>query len=126
MNVLDLTQWLFLEKDDNVITSSNVPDTFSQIEALGPSLFPTDLVGGVHAGWELPVRLGNEAVGRGIPVMVVSTSTRVLDEVQSGFSRYRGQRFLLKPFDLDGLPRPGTELIGPAQARHKERSARQP
>lgn len=111
---LDVIRELFQEEHYNVTTTNFVPETFAQIEALNPSLLMIDLVVGIKAGWDLLERLGIETATRGIPVVVVSTSSQILDEVRSDPSRYGGQRFLRKPFDLEDVLQTVTDLIGPA------------
>ena len=113
-DLLDIIRELFQGEHYNVTTTNFVPQTFDQIAALRPSLLIIDLIVGVRTGWDLLERVGTDAATRGIPVVVVSTSAQVLDEVRADPARYGGQRFLRKPFDLEAVLRMVDELIGPA------------
>ena len=109
---LEVIRDLLQSEDYNVTTSNFVPDSFDQITALQPSLLIVDLAPGDQAGWDLLDRLETDAPT--IPVIVVSTSVRFLDEVKSRSDRYAGQRFLRKPLDLTELLHKIEELIGTA------------
>ena len=111
---LDLIRLLFQEEDFNVTTTNFVPDTFEQITAAKPDLLLVDLVVGQEAGLELLEHLGTGHATQRIPLIVTSTSQRLLDEVQIDPDRYRGQGFLSKPFDLDDLLAMVAALVGPA------------
>ena len=112
IDFLDVLRDLLQEENYNVTTTNFVPNTFEQVEALQPDLLIIDLAVGERAGWKLLEALGQGAATNGIPVIVVSTSTTLLDEAQADPSRFGGQRFLSKPLDLDHLLRAVNELIG--------------
>jgi DNA-binding response OmpR family regulator len=59
-------------------------------------------------------KLRAEAATHDIPVIVVSMSRRLLDGARAQYVLFGGDRFLVKPFDLDDLLAMVTELIGPA------------
>ncbi len=111
---LDLLRELLQEEQYNVTTTNFVPDTFDQIDALNPDLLIIDLAVGERAGWDLLEHLGIDAKTEGIPVIVVSTSPQILDDVQAQPDRFGGQRFLGKLIDLDDLLRAIDSLIGKA------------
>lgn len=109
---LDLLRQLLQEEHYNVTTTNFVPRTYDQIAALEPDLLLIDLAVGQRAGLDLLEHLGKEAATRGIPVIVLSTSPRLLDEAQADPGHFGGQRFLTKPFDLDELLTMVSDLIG--------------
>jgi DNA-binding response OmpR family regulator len=111
---LDAVRQLLQEERYNVTTSNFVPRTFDQIAALEPDLLIVDLAYGIKAGWELLERLTLEAQTHDIPVIVVSTDPAYLREAQANHARYGGQRFIVKPFDVDELLKAVDELIGGA------------
>lgn len=111
---LALLRQLFQEKHYNVTTTNFVPKTYAQIAALEPDLLLIDLAVGERAGLDLLERLGKEAATKGIPVIVLSTSSYLLDEAQADPGRFGGQHFLAMPFDLDDLLSMVSGLIGPA------------
>ncbi len=111
---LDFVRVLFQQEDYNVTTTNFVPNTFAQIEALQPSVLIIDLEVGRRAGFELLEHLQAEASTRDIPVMVVSTDRDLLEEARIDPTRYGGQVFLAKPFDIDDLLNAVREMIGTA------------
>lgn len=111
---LDIIRELFQDEQYNVTTTNYVPETFDLISILNPALLILDLVVGDVAGWELLEHVSAEPTTSGIPIIVVSTSNQVLDEVQADPTRFNGQRFIQKPFDLDDILEAVHELIGTA------------
>ena len=111
---LDVVRELLQDERYNVTTTNFVPRTFDQIETAKPSLLIIDLCHGEQAGWILLTELRKEAATRRIPVVLVSTSQRLLDRAEAEHGRWGGDRFLLKPFDVETLLRMVSELIGPA------------
>src|SRR5215216_927749 len=77
---LNIVRDLFQEEDYNVTTTNFVPNSFAQIQAL-------------HA----------EAETNDIPVLVLSTSPRLLERAREQAERYGNHRYLDKPFDLEAL-----------------------
>ena len=73
-----------------------------------------DLAVSVRAGWRLLERLHDDVLTNGIPVGVVSTDRRLLEEAKARTSQYGGQRFIAKPFDIDDVLAAIEELIGTA------------
>ena len=59
-------------------------------------------------------KLRQEAATRQIPVILVSTSTQLLTKAHDEQAIWGGDRYLLKPFDLETLLQIIEELIGPA------------
>jgi CheY-like chemotaxis protein len=111
---LDILRELLQEEQFNVTTINFVPGTFDQVSVLNPDLLIIDLAVGERAGWDLLEHLGTDAQTKGIPVIVVSTSPQILDDVQSKPDRFGGKWFLGKPIDLDDLLRAIDSLIGEA------------
>ena len=111
---LDVVRELLQDERYNVTTTNFVPRTFHQIETANPSLLVVDLCHGEQAGWDLLVELRKEAATRRIPVVLVSTSQRLLERAEAEQALWGGDRYLLKPFDLETLLRLVRELIGPA------------
>ena len=111
---LDIIRELLQGEQYNVTTTNYVPRTFQQIAALRPDLIILDLVARQPVGQELLERLHAEAQTLGIPVLLVSTSQRLIDEVASDVSRYGEHIALLKPLELGPLLDAVGRLIGPA------------
>lgn len=111
---LDVVRELFQEESYNVTTNNFVPNSFAQIEALRPDALNVDVVVGHSAGWELLERLHADAATAGIPVLVVSTSPRLLERAQEQAERCGTNRYLGKPFVLDDMLREIREMIGGA------------
>ena len=111
---LNLMRDLFQEESYNVTTTNFVPNSFAQIAALQPDVLIVDIVVGEQAGWDLLERLHAEASTSGIPVMIVSTSERLIGQAREQVARYGGNAYLLKPFDLDAVLQAIADLIGKA------------
>jgi CheY-like chemotaxis protein len=111
---LNLMRDLFQDERFNVTTTNFVPRSFEQIEALQPDALIVDVVVGQQAGWELLERLNEAAATTGIPVLVVSTSSALLDRAREQADRYGTHRYLAKPFDLGEVVQIMQEMIGEA------------
>ena len=111
---LDVVRELLQDERYNVTTTNFVPQTFKQIEISRPSLLIVDLIHGEMAGWDLLTELRHEAATRDIPVILVSTSERLLEKAEAERVIWGGDRYFLKPFSLDALLQAIQELIGPA------------
>jgi DNA-binding response OmpR family regulator len=111
---LNLVRDLFQEEAYNVTTTNFVPTSFAQIQALQPDALIVDIVVSQSSGWELLEQLHAEAATTGIPVLVLSTSPRLLAQAREQAERYGNHRYLDKPFDLDALLSHIREMIGPA------------
>lgn len=111
---LDVIRELLQDESYNVTTTNFVPRTYDQIASLQPDLLVIDVVIGQTAGWDLLERLHAEASTNRIPVIVVSTSSRLLEQAKEQAGRYAGSHLLTKPFDFDDLLGMIQELIGPA------------
>lgn len=111
---LDIIRELLQDEQYNVTTTNFVPDTFAQIEAARPSLLLIDLVIGEHAGWDLLARLRQGATTHQIPVILVSTTSSLLDRARKEHAAVGGDRYLVKPFDLEDLLTMVRDLIGTA------------
>jgi CheY-like chemotaxis protein len=111
---LEVIRELLQEEQYNVTTTNFVPRTFQQIETAQPSLLVVDLCQGEKAGWDLLAEIRREAATRHLPVILVSTSQRLLTKAQDEQALWGGDRYLLKPFDLETLLQMIQELIGKA------------
>jgi twitching motility two-component system response regulator PilH len=111
---LNLMRDIFQDARYNVTTTNFVPNSFDQIAALRPDALVVDIVVGQQAGWELLERLHEGVSTTGIPVLVVSTSSRLLDEAREQAARFGTHHYLVKPFNLDELMACIQEMIGAA------------
>lgn len=111
---LDVVRELLQDEQYNVTTTNFVPRTFHQIETAQPSLLVVDLCHGEQAGWDLLAELRQEAAIRHVPVILVSTSKLLLTKAQDEQALWGGDRYLLKPFDLEELLQMIQALIGKA------------
>ena len=111
---LDLVRELLQDERYNVTTTNFVPRTFHQIETARPSLLVVDVCHGERAGWDLLTELRQEAATQQIPVILVSTSKRNLERAEAEHAIWGGDRYLLKPFDLETLLHTIEDLIGSA------------
>jgi DNA-binding response OmpR family regulator len=111
---LDIVRQLLQDENYNVTTTNFVPRTFDTIDAAQPSLLIIDLVIGERAGWHLLGQLRESVSTREIPVLLVSTRPDLLEEARQQHDDFGGDRYLLKPFDLDDLLNNIEELIGKA------------
>lgn len=109
---LDIVRELLQSEDFNVTTTNFVPLSFETIAAAQPSLLVIDLLLGEKAGWDLLAQLRQSATTRQIPVVLVSTTVRLLEEAKARHDLFGGDRYLVKPFDLDDLLLAVEELIG--------------
>ena len=111
---LNIVRELFQEEDYNVTTTNFVPTSFEQIVAAQPDVLIVDVAVGERAGWELLEQLHVGAATTGIPVLVLSTSPRLLETAREQAERYGNHHYLAKPFDLDALLTSIREMIGEA------------
>lgn len=111
---LDIVRALLQDENYNVTTTNFVPLSFETIQAAHPQLIVIDLVFGESAGWELLSRLRQALSTRDIPVLLVSTSADLLERAREQHDGFGGDRYLVKPFDLDDLLNIIEELIGTA------------
>lgn len=111
---LDVIRELFQDERYNVTTTNFVPNTFAQVAALQPDLLLIDLVIQTRAGWELLEQLRMEAITNGIPVIVTSTDRRMLEHAEADQARFAGDRYIVKPFDIEDILSTVHDLIGVA------------
>ena len=111
---LNIVRDLFQDENYNVTTTNFVPNSFEQIAAVQPDALIVDVVVGQQAGWELLEQLHAGAETTGIPVLVLSTSPRLLEKAREQAQRYGNHRYLDKPFNVDALLTHIQELIGAA------------
>ncbi len=86
-----------------VTATTFAPGSFAEIEALQPSLLIIDLAIHERMGWELLERLADDALTRAIPVIVTSTDPRLLERAEESRTRFGGDGWIAKPFDIDVL-----------------------
>ena len=111
---LNIVRELFQEENYNVTTTNYVPNSFEQIKALHPDALIVDVAVCQQAGWELLEQLHAGAATSGIPVLVLSTSPRLLEKARDQADRYGAHRYLDKPFEVDVLLTHIREMIGKA------------
>jgi DNA-binding response OmpR family regulator len=111
---LDIVRALLQEEHYNVTTTNFVPDSFVTIEAAQPDLLILDLVMGERYGWDLLRQLHAAASTTGIPILLVSISPYQIECAREQYAEFGGDRYLVKPFDLEDLLRVVDEMIGPA------------
>ena len=111
---LDVIREMFQDESYNVTTTNFVPETLDQVAALQPDLLLIDLVFRSRAGWELLERLRADALTRCIPVIVTSTDRDMLEYAEADRDRFAGNRYLVKPFDIDEIMSTVHEMIGTA------------
>lgn len=110
---LEFVRMLLEEEDYNVTTTNFVPATFVQIAAVQPDLLIVDLAVGRQAGWNLLSQVREDEQTRGIPLIVVSTDARTLEEARQAAIGARAS-YIPKPFNIDDLLAAVREHIGPA------------
>jgi DNA-binding response OmpR family regulator len=88
--------------------------SFEQIQALQSDALMVDVVIGQAAGWELLERLHASAAITGIPVLVLSTSPRLLEWAQTQAERYGNLRYGGKPCAIAALLAHSRAMIGAA------------
>jgi DNA-binding response OmpR family regulator len=110
--ILDLVRELLEQERYRITTTNFLPRTFDEIAALQPSLLIIDLSIGEQEGWQLLAGLRQEAATRGIPVIVFSTTPRLLEQAAANEAVWGGDHFLSVPFALDDLLRLIRNLIG--------------
>jgi len=116
---LDIVRELLQDERYNVTTTNFVPESFEAIAGARPSLLIIDLSVREDAGWDLLRELRQAASTRGIPVLLVSTTSELLEKAKSQHDEFGGDRYLRKPFNLDDLLIEIQGLIGSAEAESK-------
>jgi response regulator RpfG family c-di-GMP phosphodiesterase len=111
---LNVIRELFQEEAYNVTTTNFVPASFAQVAAAQPDALIVDVAVGQDVGWELLEQLHADAATSGIPVLVVSTSPRLLETAREQAERYGTHRYLDKPLDLEAVLSHVREMIGEA------------
>jgi CheY-like chemotaxis protein len=112
--LLDVIRVLLQDEHYNVTTTNFVPQSFATIEVAQPDLLLIDLALGEVAGWDLLEHLRTMASTRNIPIVLMSTSPRLLDQACHAAATLAKDRYLVKPFDLDYLLTIIGEMIGTA------------
>ena len=114
VDFLNIVRELFQDEAYNVTTTNFVPTSFEQIATAQPDALIIDVAVGEQAGWELLEQLHRGAATTGIPVLVLSTSPRLLEKAQEQAEKYGTHRYLDKPFDVDALLTQIRQMIGEA------------
>jgi CheY-like chemotaxis protein len=112
--LLDVIRVLLQDEHYNVTTTNFVPLSFATIESAQPDLLLIDLILGEGAGWDLLEHLQAAASTRNIPIVLMSTSPRLLDRAHNAAAGLVKHRYLGKPFDLEYLLKVIGEMIGTA------------
>jgi CheY-like chemotaxis protein len=112
--LFDVIRVLLQEEHYNVTTTNFVPLSFATIESAQPDLLLIDLALGEAAGWDLLEHLRAMASTRNIPIVLMSTSPRLLHQAHKHAATLAKDRYLGKPFDLAYLLRIIGEMIGTA------------
>ncbi len=111
---LEVIRLLLQDDHYNVTTTNYAPRTWDQIAALQPSLLFIDLSPRSQIGWELLERVRDAAATAGIPIIVSSTDSLILERVKRDLARYGVNAVIDKPFDIDSLLDTIHTVIGPA------------
>jgi CheY-like chemotaxis protein len=111
---LEVIRILLQDDQYNVTTTNYAPRTWEQIAALKPSLLLIDLSPRSQVGWELLERVRDAASTSGIPIIVSSTDSRIIERVKQDPARYGVNAVIDKPFEVDVLLGAIYTLIGPA------------
>jgi len=111
---LDVIRELLQDERYNVTTTNFVPGTFAQVAALQPDLLLIDLVVQTRAGWDLLEQLRREGITSGIPVIVTLTDRHMLEHAEADRARFAGDRYIVKPFDIEDILSTVHDLIGVA------------
>lgn len=112
--ILEMLREVFEEAGYRATTCIFAPDVFSQIVAAGPDALIVDVAPGEQAGWALLQRLHGDVATTAIPVLVTSTSVRLLRQAKADAARYRRYLLLAKPYALEDLLAAVRAMAGPA------------
>jgi two-component system response regulator VicR len=112
--LLDVIRVLLQDENYNVTTTNFVTQSFATIEVAQPDLLLIDLALGEVAGWDLLDHLQAAASTREIPIVLMSTTPRLLTQAHHAAADLVKHRYLVKPFDLENLLRMIREMIGTA------------
>jgi DNA-binding response OmpR family regulator len=113
---LELMRELLQLEEYNVTTTNFVPTTFRQIVGARPDLIIVDIMVRDQASWLLLEQLRRATATHQIPVIIVSTDPQLISQAQREVDRYGGDRYLVKPLDVDQLLVTIRELTGQQQA----------
>jgi CheY-like chemotaxis protein len=105
-----------LEDEGYAVTTCDFePNVFTRIVMRQPDALMVDVAAEESAGWELLERLHAERATTGIPLLVTSTSPRLLEQAREQAAGYGSHHsFLTKPMDLDELLGTIRQMIGDA------------
>jgi len=110
--LLDLVRVMLDDARYNVTTTNAVPRTFALIAAARPSLIIIDLEITQQSGWDLLIRLHNEARTTAIPVIVTARDPQLLRHAHRYAYLFGGQVYLAIPFSVATLIDAVQALIG--------------
>jgi DNA-binding NtrC family response regulator len=94
---------LFEEEGFRISTSAFLPNVAEHIRLAHPDLLILDLEFGTSVGWDLLAHLEEDPATASLPILIVSTDHRQLDEAISASPDGRRRAFRQKPFDIDDL-----------------------
>jgi DNA-binding response OmpR family regulator len=112
---LELMRELLQMERYNVTTTNFVPTTFRQIVGARPDLIIVDIMVRDQASWLLLEQLRRDTATHQIPVIIVSTDPQLIRQAQQEVDRYGGDRFLVKPLDVERLLVTIRDLTGQEQ-----------
>jgi CheY-like chemotaxis protein len=101
---------LFEEEGYGVTTNEFAPTVFARIIMRHPDALIVDLAPGDPAPWDLLERLHAEGEATDIPILVTSTSPRLLEQARAEYGARHS--CLAKPMDLGTLLGAVREMIG--------------
>jgi len=103
-----------LEEHYTVSTMGVGLHAFDQAVTLRPDAILVDLVVGERAGWDVLEALHAGATTSDIPIIVLSTDSRLIARARDNAARYGGNAYITKPFDLMALLDVIAEQVGHA------------
>ena len=101
--ILDVLRELLEDEGYRATTCAFTPDVFARIAAARPDALIVDVAPGDPAGWALLQRLHTDLATTVIPVLVTSTSPRLLDQARADAARHRWYLLMPKPYAFDEL-----------------------
>ena len=111
--VLDMLREVLEEEGYRATACVFAPDVFARIVAARPDALVVDVAPGDPAGWELLQRLHGDLATTAIPVLVTSTTPRLLEQARADAARYRRYLALGKPYALEDLLAAVRAMAGP-------------
>lgn len=103
-----------LEEEGYAVTgSTDVAGALDRIAAARPQVLVIEMVITREDRWDLLERLRADAATATIPVLLLSTTRRLLDRARGRPEQYGGEAFIGMPFDIADLLRAIRDLLPP-------------